>query len=95
MEVAQPIQYGMSGECLCGSYAEPGELAGIRLIEPETADEIEQLERDVAARGHCWRWEQRPPKRLAIDERQGDMFPPERDFRPLCMGCAKMEARAA
>jgi hypothetical protein len=84
------ITLGMSGECLCGAYAEPGELAAIRLIEPETADEIEQLERDVAARGHCWRWEERPPKSVEVDERQGEI-----DFRPMCMGCPKTEVRVA
>jgi 3'-phosphoadenosine 5'-phosphosulfate sulfotransferase (PAPS reductase)/FAD synthetase len=83
------ILLGMSGECLCGSYAEEGELNGIRLIEPATADEIEQLEREAAARGHGWRWEQRPPAPVVVDPRQGEAF------RPLCMGCAKMEARAA
>lgn len=82
------IMLGMSGECLCGAYAEEGELAAIRLIEPETADEIESLEREVFARGHCWRWEQRPPKPVKVDPRQ-------QVFRPLCMGCAKMEAKAA
>lgn len=84
------IMLGMSGECLCGSYAEEGELAAIRLIEPETADYIESLEREAAARGHCWRWEERPPKVVEVDERQGAL-----DFRPMCMGCAKMEARQA
>jgi hypothetical protein len=84
------ITLGMSGECLCGAYAEPGELTAIRLIEPETAERIEQLQREARAHGHSRNWEDRPPSKRSIvpDERQPA-------FRPLCMGCAKMEARLA
>lgn len=42
---------GMSGECLCGAFAKPGELNTIREHYPDVADEIEQLERDVRAAG--------------------------------------------
>jgi predicted subunit of tRNA(5-methylaminomethyl-2-thiouridylate) methyltransferase len=73
---------GMSGECLCGAYANPGELAAIRLIEPETADYIEDLQREVAAAGHAWGWEEHPPKSSPIDGLP-DMF------RPMCVGCVK------
>lgn len=43
---------GMSGECLCGSFAKEGELERIRAWYPDVADEIEQLEHDVVAAGH-------------------------------------------
>jgi 3'-phosphoadenosine 5'-phosphosulfate sulfotransferase (PAPS reductase)/FAD synthetase len=42
----------MSGECLCGAFAKPGELDAIGEFFPEVAEEIHQLERDVAAAGH-------------------------------------------
>lgn len=42
----------MSGECLCGSFAHPGEIDEIGLWFPEVRAEIEQLQRDVAAAGH-------------------------------------------
>ena len=42
---------GMSGECLCGAFAQDGELDRIRLWYPETAAEIDQLEADVRAAG--------------------------------------------
>jgi len=42
---------GMSGECLCGAFAQDGELDRIRLWYPDTAAEIEQLEADVKAAG--------------------------------------------
>lgn len=34
----------MSGECLCGSYAQPGELEEIRFWYPDVAAEIDRLE---------------------------------------------------
>jgi 3'-phosphoadenosine 5'-phosphosulfate sulfotransferase (PAPS reductase)/FAD synthetase len=43
---------GMSGECLCGAFAQEGELERIRLWYPDTAAEIDQLEADVRAAGH-------------------------------------------
>jgi 3'-phosphoadenosine 5'-phosphosulfate sulfotransferase (PAPS reductase)/FAD synthetase len=42
----------MSGECLCGAFAKPGELDAIGEWFPEVRAEIEDLERDVAAAGH-------------------------------------------
>jgi 3'-phosphoadenosine 5'-phosphosulfate sulfotransferase (PAPS reductase)/FAD synthetase len=42
---------GMSGECLCGAFAQEGELDRIRLWYPDTAAEIEQLEAEVRAAG--------------------------------------------
>jgi 3'-phosphoadenosine 5'-phosphosulfate sulfotransferase (PAPS reductase)/FAD synthetase len=42
---------GMSGECLCGAFAQDGELDRIRLWYPDTAAEIDQLEADVRAAG--------------------------------------------
>lgn len=42
---------GMSGECLCGAFAQEGELDRIRLWYPDTAAEIEQLEAEVQAAG--------------------------------------------
>lgn len=34
----------MSGECLCGAFAKPGELEEIRFFYPEVADYIEQIQ---------------------------------------------------
>jgi 3'-phosphoadenosine 5'-phosphosulfate sulfotransferase (PAPS reductase)/FAD synthetase len=42
----------MSGECLCGAFAKPGELDEIGEWFPEVRAEIEELQRDVAAAGH-------------------------------------------
>jgi hypothetical protein len=40
---------GMSGECLCGAFAQEGELERIRLWFPDTAAEIDQLRQAVEA----------------------------------------------
>lgn len=42
----------MSGECLCGAFARPGELDEIGYWFPEVRDEIVALEADVRAAGH-------------------------------------------
>lgn len=41
----------MSGECLCGSYAHPGELEEIRFWYPDMAAEIDALMAEAAAAG--------------------------------------------
>jgi len=42
----------MSGECLCGAFAKPGELDEIDFWFPEMAAQIHELENDVRAAGH-------------------------------------------
>lgn len=49
----------MSGECLCGAFAKANELDEIGFWFPEVKNQIEELEREVAAAGHkrCkWGW---------------------------------------
>ena len=50
----------ISGECLCGAFAKPGELDEIRFFFPETAARIEGWEATARAKGltHCV-WGQR------------------------------------
>lgn len=71
---------GMSGECLCGAFAHPGEKALIKLVCPETHARIEALEVKVKAAGHAWGWEERPPKRASK---------PSAKLHPFCVGCEK------
>jgi len=53
----------MSGECLCGAFAKPGELDWIAQCYPQTAERIRDLERRAAAAGvHCV-WGTRPPRK--------------------------------
>jgi hypothetical protein len=82
------VELGMSGECLCGAFASPGELALVKRICPETGERIERLQREVCAAGHTWGWEEHPPKRRD-DELTADLF------QPMCRHCLKSEPRAA
>lgn len=73
---------GMSGECLCGAHAHEGEKALVRIVEPDTAAYLDELEKEVRAAGHNWGWEDRPPKPQADEEEIDDLF-------TLCRGCGK------
>lgn len=72
----------MSGECLCGAFASPGEIAEIREAYPEVAAQIAALEVEVAAAGRHAKWGTRPPS--------AGPRPHPRQL-PLCFSC---EARA-
>ena len=50
----------MSGECLCGAFAKPGEREEIKLWFPAVYKEIEELEEAVATTGKPCRWGVRP-----------------------------------
>lgn len=47
----------MSGECLCGAFAQKGELAEIEFWYPEVAARIKALEVKVMQAGHKKNWE--------------------------------------
>lgn len=57
----------MSGECLCGAFAHPGEMDEIAFFYPEFAARIAALEAQVEAAGlpNC-KWGERPTKRGAV-----------------------------
>lgn len=59
-EVTEHIH--MSGECLCGAYAKPGELDELRFFYPGAAGMIEFLEAEARAAGiPACKWGQKPP----------------------------------
>lgn len=72
------VNLGMSGECLCGSFASPGEFERIERFYPAAAEEIRALEIEAkAARVPCV-WGSDPvPGRMSED------LP----FMPMCVGC--------
>lgn len=72
-------QLGISGECLCGAFAHPGELERVRAIDPEVAARIDGLHDEIKHR-FPWGWEGSPPR---SDKR------PRREPGPLCIGCEK------
>lgn len=71
---------GISGECLCGAFAHPGELERVRTIDPEVAERIDRLQEEVAGR-FPWGWEGRPPPK--------DEGAPKPSIGALCRGCEK------
>ena len=74
---------GFSGECLCGAYAAPGELARIRAVEPATADRIERLQIESMRRGRTWSYEGHPPKGGYNKDQMTIPF----EEQPMCVGC--------
>lgn len=68
----------MSGECLCGAFAQKGELAEIKIFYPEVAARIESIQEKVKAAGHKKDWETGD---FASD---GD---PETDNLMMCVRC--------
>lgn len=75
---------GMSGECLCGAFAKPGELERICKHYPETGARIHNLEMRVRANGFDWGWEGAPPRggKSARRDIEGATA-----FQPLCTSC--------
>lgn len=79
-------ELGMSGECLCGAFAAPGELDRIADVCPETYAQIVRLEERAERAGlHC-SWEDRPPKTAVRHPGQPALF------APLCHGCETQAA---
>lgn len=66
---------GFSGECLCGAYAKPKELEKIKMYFPETAEEIESLEKTLKQIGFTWGWNDQPPKGTEYDRIMEEIFP--------------------
>jgi 3'-phosphoadenosine 5'-phosphosulfate sulfotransferase (PAPS reductase)/FAD synthetase len=84
----------MSGECLCGAFAQPGELSQIETFFPVTGRYLRDLERRVRAAGFPWGWDEPPPiwwgrMQLAKKFGQSDAFEDERDdeIQMLCSSC--------
>lgn len=72
------VNLGMSGECLCGSFASPGEFARIERHYPDVAADLRELEREAKAAGVPHVWGSDPvPGRMSED------LP----FMPMCVGC--------
>lgn len=67
----------ISGECLCGAFAQPGELDQIRFFFPETAARIEGWEKTAAEKGlkYC-QWGARRPDQVD-----------DPDLSPMCRQC--------
>lgn len=73
----------MSGDCLCGAFAHPGELDEIALWYPEMAKRIRDLEHRAEEAGVPCRWGTRPPAK-PLDGQEALPV-----FGPLCSSCAR------
>lgn len=84
---------GMSGECLCGAFAKPGELEILRGW-PETHEawlEITGLQCEVRAAGFPWNWGEEAPDWWK-EKQAGQMSllePDEATGMELCHNCTK------
>jgi hypothetical protein len=77
------VALGMSGECFCGAFAQPGELDLIRKYAPDVAVEIERLAAVAKECGSPCQWGTRPAGRLKVST-----------TGPMCSSCdQKMMAR--
>jgi 3'-phosphoadenosine 5'-phosphosulfate sulfotransferase (PAPS reductase)/FAD synthetase len=70
------LALGMSGECFCGAFAEPGERAKIDRHCPEVGVEIDRLAVIARECGMHDRWGTRPDKGIVVAE-----------TGPLCTSC--------
>lgn len=76
------VELGMSGECGCGAFAQPGELKAWRRVDPDFGERIDRLSAEVLERGFTWAWDGRPPA--------GGFNPNQATLPPLCgAGCLK------
>lgn len=82
--VGNPVtkELGMSGECGCGAFAQPGELKMWRRVDPDFGEYIDRLSDEAMARGFTWAWDGRPPAG-GFNKDQVTMF------MPMCFGCQK------
>lgn len=78
------IALGMSGECFCGAFAAPGELARIRHHCPDVAEEIDRLTEIAKQCGTHSEWGTRP-----LGDGRGEVAT---ESGPMCSAC---EVRAA
>lgn len=79
---------GISGECCCGTFANPGERSAYREADPGFADYLSNLESRVSENGFPWGWGESLPQ-WWIDQRRGQrfLFDLAPGFQPMCVGC--------
>jgi 3'-phosphoadenosine 5'-phosphosulfate sulfotransferase (PAPS reductase)/FAD synthetase len=78
----------MSGECLCGAYAQPRELQQIEFFYPEVGARIRALEEEVKSK-FPWGWDEKPPTWWAekIKAERLEDYGQINLFNPLCTSC--------
>lgn len=86
---------GISGECCCGTFANPAERPAYRVLDAPFADYLDDLQSRVNANGFPWGWGESPPAwwvREQREKRSGQKVwlwddPVPEHFQPTCVGC--------
>lgn len=84
---------GISGECLCGTMAKPGERDLIGSVDPDAEAKIATLESHCRDHGLPCHWGERPEKN-SHDPLQRLLFEldgQEPSFMPACVGCLRRQ----
>jgi 3'-phosphoadenosine 5'-phosphosulfate sulfotransferase (PAPS reductase)/FAD synthetase len=84
---------GISGECLCGAFAKPGERAKIAANFPEAEAEIRACEAAAAENCQPSAWGERPKARKP-DNEYADRRAAEEEFQHLCQQCDRKNEAA-
>ncbi len=74
---------GISGECLCGAFADYEEYCAIKTHYPNTGAVLDDLYELAKENGHDWPWWTGPPKK--VKERKGTIC----KVNYMCAGCAE------
>jgi 3'-phosphoadenosine 5'-phosphosulfate sulfotransferase (PAPS reductase)/FAD synthetase len=75
----------ISGDCLCGAFAQPDEWDLLGLFYPDMRARLEHIAARVASRGRWPRWGVKRPRWWGAQWRAADTG--QRSFLPLCVGC--------
>lgn len=74
----------VSGDCLCGAYADKGDFEMLRMFYPIEAARIQKLRDEVISR-FPWEWDEEPPAWFR-KVKAGQRFIGD-EFMPLCWQC--------
>lgn len=80
---------GISGDCLCGTMGEPGELDLAATLEPQRKYYIQGIEAKCESLGLPCKWATRPPQKGNTDDLQRSLFGDGPTFQPACVGCLR------
>tara|TARA_R110002020_G_scaffold363353_2_gene575654 strand:+ start:258 stop:1133 length:876 start_codon:yes stop_codon:yes gene_type:complete len=75
----------ISGECLCGAFADQGEYLEIKEAYPHVAERIDELHEMAKENGHPWPWSSGPTKWYKHN-------PPGQINMFMCVGCETKRA---